>query len=111
MPGDTFTACFTEASLREFHRRIREEALEEAREEQRELREAAKNGWRAMCDAEAVIRTIDPESAAEDEQFRQLCTALSDIALSLFTILREPPQEYASALRSLKGAAAIGEGK
>lgn len=76
-----------------------------------ELRELAKLSWRAMCDAEAVIRTVDPESAAEGEQLRELCSRLTDCAMHLFTALREPTQEWAAARAGLADTAPAGIGE
>lgn len=57
---------------------------------EQELRELCKLAWRAICDADSVIRAIDPESAEEGEKLRDLRDRLSDCAMHLFTALRKP---------------------
>jgi hypothetical protein len=65
-----------------------------AKGELAELRELAKLAYRALCDAEAVINTIDGECVLESMNLEELRGRMADCALHLFTVLRLPQSEY-----------------
>lgn len=63
---------------------------------QTELRELAKLAYRALCDAEAVINTIDGECTLESMNLAELQERIKDCAVHLFTVLRLPVSEFRS---------------
>jgi hypothetical protein len=59
-----------------------------------ELRELAKLAYRALCDAEAVINTIDGECVLESMNLEELQGRIGACAGNLFTVLRLPTSEF-----------------
>lgn len=64
------------------------------------LREAGKLAWRALCDAQGVLVTIDPEDASEGEKLEEITERVSACAGVLFcelslpvAALTQPPKE------------------
>ncbi len=54
------------------------------------VREAGKLAWRALCDAEAVLVTVDPEDSSESEKLEEIIERVSACAGVLFCELRLP---------------------
>jgi hypothetical protein len=63
-----------------------------------ELREIAKLAYRALCDAEAVINTIDGECVLESMNLEELQARIGGCAGNLFTVLRLPTSELRGSL-------------
>lgn len=64
-----------------------------AAEDATSLREAAKVAWRVICDAEAVINTLDGECVLETMNLDELRERLAASASVLFCVLRLPMSE------------------